>query len=96
MKKLYEFYWNCGRMGSLEGVFICEEARVKKVLGDEVYFGEVLGKHSQIYGTLEEKDIKVLSNDQEFIKKLFEVFGKETISGYNPITTWEYMNKSSL
>lgn len=26
MKKLYSFYWDCGRMGNLEGLFIAEES----------------------------------------------------------------------
>lgn len=27
---------------------------VESVIGNEVYFGEILGKHSEVYGTLEE------------------------------------------
>ena len=89
MKKLYSFCWECGRMGDLEGLFIAEENEVKKLIGKEIYFGEVLGKHSEIYGDLEEKDITVKSDDQEFIAKLREIIGRDTISGYNPINYYE-------
>jgi len=84
MKKLYEFYWDCGRMGGLEGLFIAEESSVKAAIGKEIYFGEVLGKHSEVYGTLKEGDCEVKSEDQEFISKLEELLGG-TISGYNPL-----------
>ena len=79
MKKLYSFCWECGRMGDLEGLFIAEENEVKKLIGKEIYFGEVLGKHSEIYGDLEEKDITVKSDDQEFIAKLREIIGRDKI-----------------
>lgn len=83
MLKLYKFFWDCGRQGNIEGVFIAEESDVEKL--SYVYFGEVLGKHSEIGGDLEEKDITIVSEDQELISKLEEVFGSKTISGYNPL-----------
>ena len=61
MKKLYSFYWDCGRMGNLQGLFIAEESEVQKILSKEVYFGEVLGKYSEIYGTVDFEDIEVVS-----------------------------------
>ncbi len=87
MKKLYSFYWDCGRMGDLEGIFTAEEEEVEKNIGKEVCFGEVLGKHSEIYGSLDEEDLTVLSDDQEFISKLEEVLGEGPVSGYNPIAS---------
>ena len=46
MKGLYEFYWECGRQGDLTGVFIADSESVAALLDKEIYFGEVLGKHS--------------------------------------------------
>lgn len=47
--------------------------------GKEVYLGEIAGKHSEIYGPLEEKDYTVLSTDEAeivvFEKLLGECFG---------------------
>lgn len=90
MKAIYEFYWDCGRMGSLEGMFIAEKADVDAVIGKRIYFGEVLGKHSEIYGTLEESDLTIKTEDQDFIDKFIEVMETDgTISGYNPLNYYE-------
>lgn len=84
MKKVYEFYWNCGGMGSVEGVFIADEEEVSSNIGKEVYFGEILGKHSEVYGTLGEEDLTVKTDNQEAVKVIEDIFGI-TISGYNPM-----------
>ena len=89
MKKLYSFDRNFGRMGDLDGLFIAEEAEVKAIIGKEIYFGEVLGKHSEIVVTLEEKDLAVKSEDSAFIETLREVIGRDTISGHNPLDYYE-------
>lgn len=73
MKKLYRFYEDCGRMGSLSGVFVREEQDVATLLGKEIWLGEVLGKHSDISVTIDKDSIKELTDDQSFIEK-FEEF----------------------
>ena len=88
MNKLYQFHWDCGRMGHLYGLFIAEEADVSEVVGEEIYFGEVLGKHSEIVGTLEEGDLTVKSEDQDLIKKLQGIFG-DHLSGFNPLDYYD-------
>ena len=82
MNKLYKFYWDCGRMGHLSGIFVADDEAVKEVIGKEIYFGEVLGKHSEIFGYLDEKDLTVLTDDQVFIKKFLEL---DCECGRNPI-----------
>ena len=89
MKVIAKFYWDCGRMGDMEGIFTCEKEDLENAYGKEVYFGEVLGKHSEVHGTLDESDIKILSDDQEFVDKFISILGYGTVSGYNPL---EYMN----
>jgi len=89
MKKIYEFFWDCGRMGILEGLFIADSEDVKQIIGQEVYFGEVLGKHSGIFDTVTEDDLTVKTEDQDFIEKFIEIFGEGTISGYNPFDYYE-------
>lgn len=84
MKKMYKFFWDCGTKGNVESVFIAEEENVKKLIGKEVYFGEVLGKHSEIYGILKNEDLKIMSEDQGLIVKLENFFG-EAIAGLNPL-----------
>ena len=89
MQKLYAFYWDCGRSGDVRGLFVADEAVVTKAIGRRVYFGEILGKHSEVYGTLDAGDLTEKSDDQEFIAKLVEVIGRTTISGYNPLSYLE-------
>lgn len=93
-KKLFSFYWDCGRMGSLEGLFVSTQEEVDKVIGKEVYFGEVLGKHSEVYGTLSAEDLKVIEIDQSAIDQIVAVTG-ENISGYNPIAYYnDYLEEN--
>ncbi len=88
MKKLYKFYWDCGRMGNVKGLFVATPEEIEEAMGKQVYFGEILGKHSEIYGDLEEDNLTVVSEDQDFIKKLVSLLGV-SVSGYNPL---EYLS----
>ena len=96
MKKLYKFKWDCRRMGVLDGIFIADDTDVEAVIGKEVDFGEVLGKHSEIYGTLEAGDIEVLSADYEFIEAFIGVMGDGTISGFNPLEYYDDAEQEEL
>jgi hypothetical protein len=86
MLKLYKFYWDCGRMGYLDGMFIEDDAEVARFIGKQVNFGEALGKHSEIYGTFDEGDLEVITDDQDFIDKCVRFIGYTTLSGHNPIS----------
>lgn len=83
MKKLYKFNWDC-RYGNIEGLFIADEKEVKNIIGKEIYFGEVLGKHSDVYGEIEQEEITEIKASKEFIQEAEKIFGS-TICGYNPI-----------
>lgn len=74
---------DCGRMGELEGIFVADKEHVKTLIESkiEVYFGEVLGKHSEICGSIEEKEIQLASDSPEAIKVINEL---NLESGYNP------------
>lgn len=86
MMAIYEFYWDCGRQGELSGLFIANTEDVDKAIGKNVYFGEVLGKHSEIEGVLEKEDLTIKTDDQEFISKFSKVMGMTcNISGLNPL-----------
>lgn len=83
MKTLYKFNQNYGRMGDLEGIFIAEDSEVAKAIGRRVYFGEVLGKHSEIYSELQEDDIKALTTDAAAIEVIEKYLNGGT--GWNPM-----------
>lgn len=71
-------------MGEVSGLFVATEDEINKSIGKEVYFGEILGKHSEIYGTLEEDDIEKINLDSVSVTKVLENLGK-TWSGFNPL-----------
>ena len=84
MKKIYKWYLDCGRMGTLDGIFIEDDAIVDAAIGKKYYFDEPLGKHSEVSGELVADELTVLSDDQEFIEK-FEKIMSKTPSGFNPL-----------
>lgn len=79
---LWKFYKYFGRNGSLSGLFVETDANVKEAIGQRVYLGEVLGKHSNVETVLAEDDFKRLTDDPAFIAK-FEEF--QCSSGLNPL-----------
>lgn len=83
MKALFKMNFDCGRMGNLEGVFVADIEDVECLVNNKicVYFGEVLGKHSEIYGCVAESEIKQITADENVIK-VVEEYGLD--SGYNP------------
>jgi hypothetical protein len=83
-KAIYKFYQDHGRMGSLEGIFVASQKEVKRLIDSqkEVYFGEVLGKHSEIYGAITENEITMVSDDPAFVG-LFDAH--DLSSGYCPL-----------
>lgn len=85
-KGLYKFYRDFGRMGDLDGVFISDMDEVADLIGKYVYFGEVLGKHSDIGVTIKEDDIQLLTIDPVAV----EIVSKYNLeSGYNPFEYYE-------
>ena len=83
-KRLWKFKWECGQQGDLEGLFIATKKEVDSMIGIEVYFGEVLGKHSEIYGIIEDGEIIESDASDATIEELEDMFGK-SICGYNPL-----------
>jgi hypothetical protein len=85
MKVIARFYWDCGRMGEVDGLFVTTKEALESAYGKDIYFGEILGKHSEVSGTLDEGDITILTEDQDFITKFIEIMGDDNVSGYNPL-----------
>jgi len=80
-KKVFKFSASFGRMGDLEGVFISTQEDVDALFGQKIYFGEVLGKHSEVILKIEPKHITVVTDDAKVIS-LFDEF--DLSNGYNP------------
>lgn len=83
MKAIYKMNANCGRNGNLYGIFIAEKEHVKVLIEKqiEIYFGEVLGKNSDVFGCLEEKEIELISEDQNLVKQFHKL---KMATGFNP------------
>lgn len=87
MKKgIYKFFVDFN-FGILEGIFVETSDNVKSIFGKKVHFGEVLGKHSDIFGTIDIGDVNLVTEDENAVK-LFELYQMET--GYNP---FYYLNE---
>ena len=80
---VYKLKFDCGRQGELEGLFVAPRSHVKKLIesGINVYFGEVLGKHSEVCGPVEASEIIFVSDNPEVIKVIEEF---DLQNGYNP------------
>ena len=89
MKKLWKFQWDM-RGGNVAGLFVATDEQIDAHLDKPVSFGEVLGKHSDVYGTLERKDLTEVSSDPQFIEQFERVVGE---FGYNPLT---YMDEEEM
>ena len=83
MRAIYKMSIDCGRAGSLEGIFVAEDDEVNHLIDSkiEISFGEVLGKHSDIVATLERSEVERITDDPSVIE-IFEKYGFH--SGYDP------------
>ena len=90
-KYLWKFHWNCRRAGKLDSIFIATQEEVDNLIGKEIWFGEVLGKHSEVYGTVEKGEIVKLDVSQNTVDELYALMG-DTLSGYNPVEYYEEYN----
>ena len=76
---LWKFFWDCGRSGKVEGVFKATKEEVENAIGKHICFGEILGKHSEVEGTLDDCDCELISDEPIFVMNSVE-------SGYNPLS----------
>jgi len=84
MKNLYAYYMDCGRMGHVEGRFRAMKEEARALIGKYIYFGGILGKHSEICGNIEKKEIILLSDNEQFLK-IADELEINLESGYNPL-----------
>lgn len=89
--KLVQMFLDYGRMGDVVGLFVVDdfEEFKKKITSSYIYFGEILGKHSEVtYSNMspEEFDLqfRVIEIDGTALQTIVDVMGT-TLSGYNPL-----------
>lgn len=83
MDKIWHYHLDCGRMGYIEGMFVATEKEIQNEIGSTIYFGEVLGKHSEITSDLDWDDLEELTDDEELIEKCIKF--NIIPNGYNPL-----------
>lgn len=83
---LFKFNKFIGRQGSLEGLFITKPEKIYQLISSQttVYFGEVLGKHSNVACAVKKEDITEIPVTENTILDLINNFGT-SISGFNPL-----------
>lgn len=77
MKKLWKFEWY-DDYAFIGGIFKATNKEVESLIGKEVCFGEVAGKHSEVYGIIEGCDIALISENPIIVDGMIEF-------GYNPL-----------
>lgn len=84
MKAIYKFHFDLGRSGDLTGIFVADTEQIDYLIisGLQVYFGEVAGKHSEVYGPIEQQDITMVTTDIQAVD-MFEKYKLTT--GHNPL-----------
>lgn len=85
MKGIYSFYEDCC-YGSLEGLFVADSDDIAKIVGKEIYFGECLGKHSEVVVEIEEKNFTLKTQYPEHVD-WFEKL--KLYSGFNPFDYYD-------
>jgi len=87
-KAIYKLLISIPRHGTISGIFVIEKKYMKKLLEEkiEIYLGEVLGKHSEVYVTVEEDEIVEITDDVTVV----EIF--ENYNLYSGINPFEYVS----
>lgn len=88
-KNVYTFNADFGRQGILYGLFLATASQIEELLNhdEEIYLGEVLGKHSEVELEIESEHIDLVTDDQAVVS-VIEQYGLE--NGINPL---KYFNQ---
>jgi len=79
-EKIYTFEISA-RDGSIESVFPSTEEHIAWLIGKDIYFGEIWGKHSEVVLTMEPDVFTVVTDDPAVVKMFKETIG---VTGYCP------------
>lgn len=95
-KGVYKFHFQSGRRTSnLYGVFVAEVRAIDKLIamGVDICFGEVSGKHSEVYGPIESpEDITLVTTEANVVSAIEE---NDLSSGFNPLD-YRFLNGESV
>ena len=87
MKAIWKLDLDYGRDGDLQGIFVAEKEDLDAIDGKTLYFGDALGRHSNVTKVCNlSKDIKKVTDNAEAVA-MFEKYDMEI--GYNPLAYLE-------
>lgn len=86
---LWRFKSDYGNLGAIEGMFIATSGEVYTAFGEEVYFGEMLGRGQEVYGELSDDNLTQLNIDEDSVNEMLDILGK-SCSGTNPLEFVRY------
>jgi hypothetical protein len=78
--KLIKYVEEMGRSSSLEGIFIVTDEEFKtleQLDGQDIYLGEVSGKHSEVTITFEFDNVEILSEEESEINIVERLIGND-------------------
>ena len=73
-EKIYKFSAEYNR-DPVESVFPAEEAEIEWIIGKDIYFGEIQGKHSEVIMTMKRSHFTVLTDDPIKVDIIKEIVG---------------------
>lgn len=81
--KLYRYYEDYGRMGSIEGLFFLTEEKLNfyKKYTNVLYWDELLGKHSEGTFYFSDETITAIDIPEDAAQILRDAIGSDVISG---------------
>ncbi len=69
MKKLWKFEWDSD-YAFIGGLFTATDEEVRGLIGQELFLGECEGKHSEVYGIIEESEITLVSDNPVVVEAI--------------------------
>ena len=87
-KGLYAYSLDCGRSGTLVGLFVANRDEVERARVSDIYFGEVLGKHSEVSQEPNEGEYTLISEELAVVHRFEENHG--SFLGVNPVSSLQY------
>ncbi len=81
---LFKLHIPMKRSSDLEGVFIAPKSYIDYIIKNAIviYWGEIAGKHSEVYGSIKSEEITLITDDPAIIKIVFDY---NLQSGLNPL-----------
>jgi len=96
MKALYKIDLHL-HYASAVGLFIEDKEKVEWLLKTkpEIYFGEIAGKHSEVFGALDEDDIQMITDDPDELKVIERLELEHGINPFwYPTEEFEFVNEA--